>query len=65
MISKRIWIGCVGLLFCTTALADQLILINGDRITGTISRVWDAEITIEPDYADEFKVEISAVKSII
>ncbi len=41
--------------------ADQLILKNGDRITGQVKRIWDEEVFIEPDYTDEFAVEIDAV----
>jgi putative salt-induced outer membrane protein YdiY len=41
--------------------ADVITFDNGDQITGTIKQFWDDEISIEPDYADEFKVEISAV----
>ena len=39
------------------AAADVLVLVNGDRITGEISAVWDDEITIEPSYSDEFNVD--------
>lgn len=46
------------------ANADTLVLKNGDRITGEISKIWDAEITIEPEYSDEFKVDVSAVDHI-
>lgn len=51
-------------LFSATAFADVLVLKNGDRITGDIKRIWDAEITIEPEYSDEFDVEVSAVAHI-
>jgi putative salt-induced outer membrane protein YdiY len=34
---------------------------NGDRITGEIKRIWDNEVTIEPDYADEFSVDLPVV----
>ena len=44
-----------------TAYADVLVLKNGDRITGEIKRIWDSEITIEPEYSDEFKVDVPAV----
>jgi len=43
------------------AHADVLVLKNGDRITGEIKRIWDSEITIEPEYSDEFKVDVPAV----
>jgi putative salt-induced outer membrane protein YdiY len=48
----------------TAANADVLVLNNGDRITGDIKRIWDAEITIEPEYSDEFKVDVAAVAHI-
>ena len=43
------------------ARADVLVLKKGDRISGEISRIWDGEITIEPEYSDEFNVDVSAV----
>ena len=54
----------VCLFLCLGAQADVLVLKNGDRITGEITRIWDAEISIEPEYSDEFKVEMSAVSHI-
>jgi len=47
-----------------TAHADVLVLKNGDRITGELKRIWDSEITIEPEYSDEFKVDVPAVAHI-
>ena len=52
------------LLFSTTANAGVLVLKNGDRITGEIKHIWDAEITIEPEYTDEFTVDLSAVDQV-
>jgi putative salt-induced outer membrane protein YdiY len=45
----------------TIVRADLLVLKNGDRITGKISRIWDNEITIEPDYSDKFQVDLPVV----
>jgi len=48
-----------------SALADDvLIMKNGDRISGKISKIWDGEVTIEPPYADEIKIAIDKVKTI-
>ena len=56
----------INVLFMTQiAEAGVLVLKNGDRITGAIGRVWDSEISIEPDYSDEFTVDMSAVDHII
>ena len=44
--------------------ADVLILNNGDQITGDIKRISNSEISIEPEYSNELKVDISAVDHI-
>jgi putative salt-induced outer membrane protein YdiY len=49
------------LLASQAADAGLLVLKNGDRITGEIKRIWDAEVTIEPEYSDEFQVDVSAI----
>jgi putative salt-induced outer membrane protein YdiY len=54
----------LGLTMNPAASADVLVLKNGDQITGEISRIWDSEVTIEPDYADEFSVDIEAIEYI-
>lgn len=46
------------------AAADVLYLKNGDRITGTIKRIWDDEVSIEPEYSDEFQVDLPLVARI-
>jgi putative salt-induced outer membrane protein YdiY len=38
--------------------ADQVIMKNGDRITGEIQQIWDNEVIIEPEYDDDVKVSI-------
>ncbi len=48
----------------TIAAADILYLKNGDRITGEIKRIWDDEVTIEPEYSDEFQVDLPLVARI-
>jgi len=42
---------------------DQLVMKNGDVITGTISEISDGDVYIEPSYADEFTVSLSDVAS--
>ena len=46
----------------TICLFGELVMKNGDRITGNITKIWDKEIFIEPDYADEFSVDQDAVE---
>lgn len=58
------WFAAICLLFGAEANADVLVLKNGDRITGDVKRIWDAEVTIEPEYSDEFKVDLDAISHI-
>ena len=46
------------------AFGGVLVLKNGDRISGEIKQIWDAEVAIEPSYADEFLVEMGVIKYI-
>lgn len=65
--SSKLFISQVLLLSCLTplaALADRLVMQNGDVLTGTISRVDKNEVTIKPEYTKKFAVKRSAVASI-
>lgn len=44
--------------------ADQLIMKNGDVITGDITRISDGEVLIKPGYSGKFAVGIADVLSI-
>ena len=46
------------------ALSDVVVMKNGDRLTGTVSRIWGNDLAIEPDYADEFKIDVDKVASV-
>ena len=58
---KPIIAAIIGILLAATASADVLVLKNGDRITREIKRIWDNEITIEPEYSDEFDVDLPII----
>ena len=58
------WVAVVCLLSVASANADVLVLKNGDRITGDVKRIWDAEVSIEPEYSDEFQVDLAAISHI-
>lgn len=47
-----------------SALADRIVMKNGDIITGKITRVDDKEVMINPAYTKKFAVKRSAVESI-
>lgn len=52
------------ILLAGPVVADQVIMKNGDIITGNISKIEDDEVFIEPSYADEFSVKLAEVVSI-
>jgi hypothetical protein len=65
--SPRAASACCLFLLCLlpgALMADQLVMKNGDVITGTVSKISDGKVYIEPTYADEFAVSLSEVASI-
>src|SRR5690242_16997252 len=50
--------------FTTAALADQVTLTNGDRITGEIVKADDKELTLKTEFAGELKIQWKAVNTI-
>ena len=55
---------CLMFLQPVSVFAGQLVMKNGDVITGAISKISDGDVYIEPAYADEFAVSLSDVASI-
>jgi len=53
------------LLLSGPALADQIILKNGDRLTGAIVRSDGKTVTIKTSYAGEVSVAMASVESIV
>ncbi|MFW2404414.1 MAG: DUF481 domain-containing protein [Gammaproteobacteria bacterium] len=49
------------LLNLPTASAGQIFMKNGDVITADIKKIWDEDVTIEPEYADEFTIDLDAI----
>jgi putative salt-induced outer membrane protein len=64
---RRIIAACIlyaGLLLPGLAIADQLIMKNGDVITGDVSKVESDKVFIKPTYTDEFSIDLAEVASI-
>ncbi len=57
-------IAAVLLLMPLGAMADRIVMKNGDVITGNISLVNDDEVLIEPGYADEFAVDTAEIATV-
>jgi putative salt-induced outer membrane protein YdiY len=48
-------------LFNDCALADEVILVNGDRLTGRIVGITDGILTLETSYSEPIKLKFEAV----
>ncbi|MEH6584181.1 MAG: DUF481 domain-containing protein [Halioglobus sp.] len=61
---RSVGFGVLGLTVSLGALSeDRLVMINGDVITGNITKLADGEVFIDPPYADEFSVKVANIKS--
>lgn len=49
---------------CPRAFADQIMLANGDRLTGAIVKLDDAALTIKSEFAGEVKIKWDVIESI-
>ena len=53
------------LLLCATGFADQVVLNNGDHLTGVIRKYDDQKLYLKPDYSEEIAIKWSAVSRVI
>ncbi|MGA8539877.1 MAG: hypothetical protein WB566_10280, partial [Terriglobales bacterium] len=51
------------LLWTIPALADQIVLKNGDRLTGSITMADGKTLVIKTDYAGDVTVKFDAIQS--
>jgi len=52
------------ILFSSFALADSVVLTNGDRLTGTITKSDQKSLTLKTEYADDITIKWSAIQGI-
>ena len=50
--------------FCATLLADQVVLKNGDRLTGAITKSDDKTLLIKTEFAGEVTIQWPAVQEV-
>ncbi len=50
--------------FCSASFADQIVLTNGDRLTGTIMKSDDKTLAIKTEFAGDVTVQWPAVQEI-
>ena len=55
---------CVVALSWSSVLADQIVLKNGDRLTGTIEKSDDTSLVIKSEFAGEVTVQWAAIQQI-
>lgn len=60
---KKLVVGIL-LLWAIPALADQVVLKNGDRLTGAITKSDGKALVIKTDYAGDVTVKFDAIQSI-
>jgi putative salt-induced outer membrane protein YdiY len=51
-------------LWCSPVLADQIVLKNGDRLTGTIEKSDDKELVIKTEFAGKVTVQWPAIQEL-
>jgi putative salt-induced outer membrane protein YdiY len=63
---RNLYLGAVlsVLVVCSLSFADQVVLTNGDRLTGTITKSDDKTLLIKTDFAGDVTVQWSAVQEV-
>ena len=58
-------ISCLLLMWTACVYADEIILENGDRISGIVKRVDNGSLIVETDYSQQMNIKTSAVTTIV
>jgi putative salt-induced outer membrane protein len=64
MRKENLWAALSAFVFCSTVLADQVVLNNGDRLTGAITKSDDKTLLIKTEFAGDVEVQWPAVQEI-
>jgi putative salt-induced outer membrane protein YdiY len=64
MRNAHLWAALSVFAFCSALLADQVVLKNGDRLTGTITKSDDKTLVIKTEFAGEVTVQWPAVQEV-
>ena len=60
----RLWVALSVFTFCSALFADQVVLKNGDRLTGTITKSDDKTLLIKTEFAGDVTVQWPAVQEV-
>jgi putative salt-induced outer membrane protein len=63
-VHRQIAVSFLSVLLAIPAVADQVALKNGDRLTGSISKADGKELVIKTDYAGDVTVKFDAIQAI-
>jgi len=63
-VRRQMAVSFLSLLLAIPAVADQISLKNGDRLTGSISKSDGKELVIKTDYAGDVTVKFDAIQAI-
>jgi len=63
----KTWVVGVFILFVFpgSALADKILMKNGDRLRGTVETVKNGVLTLKTDYSETIKIQTSQIKKIL
>jgi putative salt-induced outer membrane protein len=64
MLRNNLWAVLSVLTFCSASFADQVVLKNGDRLTGTITKSDDKTLLIKTEFAGDVTVQWPAVQEV-
>ncbi|HWY55558.1 MAG TPA: DUF481 domain-containing protein [Terriglobales bacterium] len=64
MRKQHLWAALSAFALCSTVFADQVVLKNGDRLTGTITKSDDKTLLIKTEFAGEVTVQWPAVQEV-
>src|ERR1700758_5466901 len=60
----KFWAALSVVALCTSLFADQVVLKNGDRLTGTIAKSDDKTLLIKTEFAGDVTVQWPAVEQV-
>ncbi len=60
----HLWVVLSVFTFCSALFADQVVLKNGDRLTGTITKSDDKTLLIKTEFAGDVTVQWPAVQEV-
>jgi len=64
MRKQHLWAALSAFAFCSTVFADQVVLKNGDRLTGSITKSDDKTLLIKTEFAGDVTIQWPAVQEI-